>query len=69
MKPLDIGAVQAFVLVADLQSFTRAAEVLDTTQSAISIKLGKLEKQLGRGMIRSTARRQSKPESVFRSRW
>ena len=56
MKPLDIGAVQAFVLVADLQSFTRAAEVLDTTQSAISIKLGKLEKQLGRRLLERSPR-------------
>jgi len=56
MKPLDICAVQAFVLVADLQSFTRAAEVLDTTQSAISIKLGKLEKQLGRRLLERSPR-------------
>ena len=56
MKPLDIAAVQAFVLVADLQSFTRAAEVLDTTQSAISIKLGKLEKQLGRRLLERSPR-------------
>jgi quercetin dioxygenase-like cupin family protein len=33
MKALDIQAVQAFVLTADLKSFTRAAEALDTTQS------------------------------------
>ncbi len=39
MKALDIEAVQAFVLVADLKSFTRAAEALDTTQSAISLKI------------------------------
>jgi DNA-binding transcriptional LysR family regulator len=56
MKPLDIAAVQAFVLVADLQSFTRAAEVLDTTQSAISIKLGKLEKQIGRRLLERSPR-------------
>jgi DNA-binding transcriptional LysR family regulator len=31
MKSLDVEAVQAFVLAADLQSFTRAAEALDTT--------------------------------------
>ena len=29
-KPLDIDTVQAFVLVADFASFTRAAEALDT---------------------------------------
>lgn len=56
MKPLDIGAVQAFVLVADLQSFTRAAEALGSTQSNISIKLGKLEKQLGRRLLERSPR-------------
>ena len=56
MKPLDIAAVRAFVLVAELTSFTRAANVLDTTQSAISIKLGKLEKQLGRRLLERSPR-------------
>lgn len=36
MKSLDVSAVKAFVLTAELQSFTRAADMLGTTQSAIS---------------------------------
>lgn len=56
MKPLDISAVQAFVMAAELQSFTRAADALGTTQSAISIKLGKLEKQLGRRLMERSPR-------------
>jgi len=32
MKALDIEAVQAFVLAAELNSFTRAAEALETTR-------------------------------------
>ncbi len=56
MKSLDIDAVKAFVLVAQLQSFTRAAEVLDTTQSAISLRLGKLEQQLGKRLLERTPR-------------
>ncbi|HVJ37439.1 MAG TPA: LysR family transcriptional regulator [Stenotrophomonas sp.] len=56
MKALDIAAVQAFVLVADLQSFTRAADVLGTTQSSVSIKLGKLEKHLGRRLLERSPR-------------
>lgn len=56
MKPLDIGAVQAFVVAAELQSFTRAADALETTQSAISIRLGKLEKQLGRRLMERSPR-------------
>ncbi len=46
MRALDLEAVQAFVLVADLRSFTRAADILDTTQSAISLKLKRLEERL-----------------------
>lgn len=56
MKTLDLDAVHAFVLVADLQSFTRAAEVLDTTQSAISLKLKRLEAHLERRLLERTPR-------------
>src|SRR3954463_16144613 len=54
MKALDIEAVQAFVLVADLNSFTRAAEALDTTQSAVSLKIKRLEEGLGRRLLGRT---------------
>lgn len=57
MKTLDIEAVHAFVLTADLQSFTRAAEVLDTTQSAVSLKIKRLEDGLGRKLLERTPRR------------
>jgi DNA-binding transcriptional LysR family regulator len=56
MKTLDLDAVRAFVLVADLRSFTRAAESLDTTQSAISLKLKRLEAHLGRQLLERTPR-------------
>jgi len=56
MKALDLDAVKAFVLVADLQSFTRAAEALDSTQSTISLKLRRLEDQLGRRLLERTPR-------------
>lgn len=46
-RSLDLEAVQAFLLVADLGSFTRAAETMHTTQSAVSLKLKKLESRLG----------------------
>ncbi|NUO73078.1 MAG: LysR family transcriptional regulator [Frateuria sp.] len=55
-KALDLDAVKAFVLTADLQSFTRAAEALSTTQSAISLKLRRLEEQLGRRLLERTPR-------------
>ncbi|WP_196240314.1 LysR family transcriptional regulator [Dyella choica] len=56
VKALDLDAVKAFVFIADLQSFTRAAEVLDTTQSALSLKLRRLEEQLGRRLLERTPR-------------
>lgn len=56
MKSLDLDAVKAFVLTAELQSFTRAAEALDSTQSAISLKLRRLEDQLGRRLLERTPR-------------
>ncbi len=56
MKTLDVEAVQAFILVADLSSFTRAAEALDTTQSAISLKIKRLEDGLGRRLLERTPR-------------
>jgi DNA-binding transcriptional LysR family regulator len=56
MTTLDVDAVKAFVAIADLQSFTRAAETLGTTQGAISVKLKRLENQLGQKLIERTPR-------------
>ncbi|CAO3428525.1 LysR family transcriptional regulator [Azospirillum endophyticum] len=56
MKTLDLEAVQAFLLVADLKSFTRAAEALDTTQSMVSLKIKRLEEGLGRRLLERTPR-------------
>ncbi|UUQ66030.1 LysR family transcriptional regulator [Pseudomonas fuscovaginae UPB0736] len=55
-KPLDIDTVQAFVLIADLASFTRAAQALDTSQAAISLKLKRLEERLGYRLLERTPR-------------
>jgi DNA-binding transcriptional LysR family regulator len=57
MKALDVEAVEAFVMVADFKSFTRAAEALDTTQSAISLKIKRLEAGLGQRLLERTPRR------------
>jgi DNA-binding transcriptional LysR family regulator len=56
MRALDIEAVQAFVLVADFNSFTRAAAALETTQSAVSLKIKRLEAGLGRRLLERTPR-------------
>jgi DNA-binding transcriptional LysR family regulator len=56
VKALDVEAVQAFVLVADFKSFTRAAEAMETTQSAVSLKIKRLEDGLGRRLFERTPR-------------
>ncbi|MBR0839178.1 LysR family transcriptional regulator [Bradyrhizobium liaoningense] len=53
---LDIATVQAFLLVADLQSFTRAAEALGTTQATVSLKLQRLETLLGKRLVERSPR-------------
>jgi DNA-binding transcriptional LysR family regulator len=56
MITLDVDAVKAFVAIADLQSFTRAAEALGSTQGAISVKLKRLEDRVGQKLIERTPR-------------
>lgn len=56
MTTLDIATVQAFLLIADLQSFTRAAEALGTTQAAVSLKLQRLETLLGKRLVERSPR-------------
>ncbi|OZI37377.1 LysR family transcriptional regulator [Bordetella genomosp. 10] len=53
---LDLDAVRAFVRIAELGSFTRAAEVLRTTQAAVSLKLKRLEDRLGFRLVERTPR-------------
>ncbi len=55
-RPLDLAAVQAFVRVAELDSFTRAAEAMRTTQGAVSLKLKRLEERLGCRLLERTPR-------------
>ena len=56
MSTLDIDTVQAFLLVAELQSFTRAAEALGTTQASVSMKLQRLERVLGKRLVERSPR-------------
>lgn len=54
---LDLDGVQAFVLAAELGSFTRASEVLAVSQAAISLRLKRLEDRLGLRLLERTPRR------------
>ncbi len=56
MASLDVDAVKAFLAIADLQNFTRAAATLGTTQGAISVKLKRLEDQVGQKLVERTPR-------------
>jgi DNA-binding transcriptional LysR family regulator len=53
---LDLDAVQAFVRIAELGSFTRAAETMRTTQGAVSLKLKRLEARVGCRLFERTPR-------------
>src|SRR5689334_9160945 len=53
---LDIATIKAFLLVADLQSFTRTAEALGETQAAVSMKLQRLETLLGKRLVERSPR-------------
>jgi DNA-binding transcriptional LysR family regulator len=55
-RPLDIDAVLAFVRIAELGSFTRAAAALQTTQAAVSLKLKRPEERLGWRLLERTPR-------------
>src|SRR5918997_956004 len=56
IHPLPLDAVQAFVRIAELGSFTRAAEAMQTTQAAVSLKLKRLEERLGCRLVERTPR-------------
>jgi len=45
---LDIDQLRTFIAIADTGSFTRAAEVVNKTQSAVSMQMKRLEERLER---------------------
>jgi DNA-binding transcriptional LysR family regulator len=51
---LDPDLLRAFVAVADHRSFTRAAVVLNRTQSAVSMQIKRLEDRLGAELFNRT---------------
>lgn len=56
MTILDVEAVRAFIFISDFKSFTHAAELLGTSQGALSVKLKRLEEKLGLRLIERTPR-------------
>jgi len=56
MADLDFDLLRTFVALAETASFTEAGERLGATQSAVSVRLKKLEDRLGRRLFDRTPR-------------
>ena len=56
MRTLDLDQLRAFVMAADLRSFTAAGTCLGATQSAISLRIARLEERTGRRLMARTPR-------------
>lgn len=55
-RNLDMTALRSFVTVADAGGVTRAAGLLNLTQSAVSMQLKRLEENLGRALLDRSGR-------------
>lgn len=53
---LDIDQLKTFLAIADTGSFTRAAEEVNKTQSAVSMQMKRLEDSLGRSLFQRDGR-------------
>jgi DNA-binding transcriptional LysR family regulator len=56
MHLLDIDQLRTFVTIADAGSFTRAAEVVHKTQSAVSMQMKRLEERIGKAIFERDGR-------------
>lgn len=54
--PLDLDQLQTFVAIADSGSFTRAAEEVFRTQSAVSMQMRRLEDRIGKPLFEREGR-------------
>ncbi len=55
-SPLDLDQLQTFVAIADSGSFTRAADEVHRTQSAVSMQMRRLEERLGKTLFEKEGR-------------
>src|SRR5919205_1120214 len=53
---LDIDQLRTFVAIADMGSFTKAADVVHKTQSAVSMQMKRLEERIGRPIFERDGR-------------
>ena len=54
--PLDLDQLQTFISIADTASFTRAAEEVHRTQSAVSMQMRRLEERIGKPLFEKDGR-------------
>jgi DNA-binding transcriptional LysR family regulator len=55
---LDVDLLKTFLAIADTGNFTRAAEEVNKTQSAVSMQMKRLEELVGRPLfVRDRGRR------------
>ncbi|MBX3576476.1 MAG: LysR family transcriptional regulator [Rhizobiaceae bacterium] len=55
-SPLDLDQLQTFVTIADMGSFTRAADEVHKTQSAVSMQMRRLEERVGKTLFEKDGR-------------
>jgi DNA-binding transcriptional LysR family regulator len=55
-SPLDLDQLQTFVAISDAGSFTRAADEVHKTQSAVSMQMRRLEDRIGRPLFEKDGR-------------
>ena len=54
--PLDIDQLRTFIAIVDVGSFTRAAEEVNKTQSAVSMQMRRLEERVGKALFEKDGR-------------
>ncbi len=53
---LDIDQLRTLIAIADTGSFTKAADVVHKTQSAVSMQMKRLEERVGRDIFEKDGR-------------
>jgi DNA-binding transcriptional LysR family regulator len=55
-SPLDLDQLHTFITIADTGSFTRAADEVHRTQSAVSMQMRRLEERVGKALFEKDGR-------------
>lgn len=55
-SPLDLDQLQTFITISDMGSFTKAADEVHRTQSAVSMQMRRLEERIGKTLFEKDGR-------------